>query len=117
MVERTGDRISLQSLEQMFTNMKEAPWYVDGELLWGYFFTDPNPKKLESAAERLRSLGYRFGSIYPTDDGGTHFLHVEKIERHTPQSLHARNLELYALADEFGLESYDGMDVGPVLSE
>ncbi|HEX6124860.1 MAG TPA: ribonuclease E inhibitor RraB [Pyrinomonadaceae bacterium] len=112
------NRISLESLEEMFANMKgKAPWYKDGDLLWGYFFTDPDPKKLERAAERLTMMGYRFGSIYPTDDGTTHFLHVDRVETHTPQTLHLRNAELYALADEFDLESYDGMDVGPVLSD
>jgi len=28
--------------------------------------------------------------------------------------LHARNAEFYQLAEKFELESYDGMDVGPV---
>ena len=42
------------------------------------------------------------------------FLHVEKEEAHSPGSLHARNAEFYALAEEHDLLSYDGMDVGPI---
>lgn len=107
--------ITLEKLEEMFANMRrDTPWNVDGDLLWGYFFTDPDPKNLQPVAERLSTAGYRIVKLYPTDDGSTHFLHVERVETHSPKSLHARNAEFYALASEFGIESYDGMDVGPV---
>ena len=38
---------------------------------------------------------------------------VERVEKHTPASLHARNQQFYALADKFAVDVYDGMDVGP----
>jgi hypothetical protein len=82
-------------------------------MLWGYFFTDPDPKKLEPIAKQLSHSGYRVVSIYPTDDESTHFLHVERVEHHTPRTLDARNQEFYALAVKFGITTYDGMDVGP----
>lgn len=108
-------RITLEDNKRMFENMRSHPgWDVDGELLWGYFFTDPDPKKLEAAVDPLVHAGYRFVDIHPTEDWTTYFLHVEKIEKHTPESLHLRNTEFYRFADEYGLESYDGMDVGPV---
>jgi hypothetical protein len=107
--------ITLQALEDMFANMRATTkWDVDGEMLWGYFFTDTDPKNLERVVEPLTNAGYRFVNIYETDDKSTHFLHVERVEKHTPQTLHARNAEFYKLAEKFGLESYDGMDVGPV---
>jgi hypothetical protein len=107
--------ITLQKLEQMFSGMRaETNWNVDGDMLWGYFFTDPDPQKLARVAQHLERVGYRVVSIYETDDKNTHVLHAERAETHSPQTLHARNLEFYQLADEFGLESYDGMDVGPV---
>jgi Regulator of ribonuclease activity B len=62
-------------------------------------------------ATELEAAGYRVATRYPTDDGSTHFLHVERIEHHPPTSLHARNTEFYGLAERHGLESYDGMDV------
>ena len=106
--------ITLEKLETMFANMrKETKWNLDGDMLWGYFFTDPNRKKLEPVAKHLSETGYRVVAIYPTDDKSTFFLHVERVEHHTPKTLNARNLEFYALAAKFGLESYDGMDVGP----
>jgi hypothetical protein len=110
--------MTLQQMEDMFSNMRaKTKWDVDGDMLWGYFFTDLDPKKLERASQHLTQAGYRIVRIYPTDDGSTHVLHVERIEKHTPQTLHARNGELEKLASEFALESYDGMDVGPVLSQ
>ena len=57
------------------------------------------------------------GFLEPTpedDNQGLLFLHVEREERHTVESLYARNQDLYRFAAEFGLESYDGMDVGPI---
>ena len=107
--------IPLKMLKQMFKNMRDkSGWDTDAELLWGYFFTDPNPEKLNPIAEHLKNAGYRIVKIYRTDDRSTNFLHVERIEHHTPASLHRRNGELQSLAESFSIESYDGMDVGPV---
>jgi len=107
--------ISLEQLRQMFWNMKNrSGWDVDGNLLWGYFFTDPNPIKLEPLATHLVGMGYRLISIYETDDRSTYFLHVERVETHTPSSLLKHTIEMNALAVKFGVASYDGMDAGPV---
>jgi hypothetical protein len=110
--------ITLEQLQDMFMNMRthtgSKKWNVDGDLLWGYFFTDPDPRKLKSVADFLVKNGYRFVDTHPTDNKKTFFLHVERMEHHTPESLNERNLEFYKLADQFHLESYDGMDVGPV---
>ena len=106
--------ITLKDLEDMFSNMrKETKWDLNGDMLWGYFFTDRDPKKLEPVAKHLSAAGYRVVSIYPADDNSIHWLHVERIEHHTAKSLHIRNQELSALATKFGIEDYDGMDVGP----
>ena len=107
--------ITIDQLKDMFDRMRaEAPFDVDSELLWGYFFTDPSKKKLRPLADELLQQGYREAGLYRTDDRTTYFLHVEKVEKHTPESLDERNAHLQALADRFGIESYDGMDVGPV---
>jgi Protein of unknown function (DUF1260). len=57
--------------------------------------------------------GYRFVDIHEADDSSMRVLHVERVETHSPESLFARNAELYRVAETFGLDSYDGMDVGP----
>lgn len=43
-----------------------------------------------------------------------YWLHIEKVETHTTASLDQRNNEFYVFAHEFGIDSYDGMDVWPV---
>lgn len=109
--------IQLEELQEMFDRMRESTsWDVDGPMVWGFFFTHPDQEKLELAATHLQDQGYRFVSIYPTDDDSTCFLHVEKVEAHTPESLDERNQQFYAFAERHGLERYDGMDVGPVVS-
>ena len=47
--------------------------------------------------------------------GGNAFfwLHVEKVETHSPESLNKRNGELDRFASAFPSVEYDGMDVGP----
>ncbi len=64
--------MTLQQIEQMFANMRaQTKWDVDGEMLWGYFFTDPDTNKLTRASQRLTASGYRLVQIYPTDDKAT----------------------------------------------
>jgi hypothetical protein len=113
--------ISREDLQAMFDNIaNETEWNLAGDMLWGYFFTDQDQERLESCASVLVEQGYRLVDIHPTDveeDGvaqePTIILHVEKVETHTVESLDARNQEFYQLAESLGLESYDGMDVGP----
>jgi hypothetical protein len=64
--------ITLQQLEEMFTNMRaKTKWNLDGEMLWGYFFIDPDAKKLDPVAKYLSEIGYHVVAIYPTDDAKT----------------------------------------------
>ena len=100
----------------MFSEMrKNSKWNVDGPLLWGYFFVDSSRARLSKLADRLQIEGYKLVELRPAVDSTImHQLHVERIETHTPESLHARNTQLYSLISEFGVASYDGMDVGPI---
>lgn len=86
-------------------------------MLWGYFFADAELNRLNAAQRELEALGYRFVELFETEvDGrpsGEFMLHVEKLETHTVDSLDSRNGELEALSARHGLQSYDGMDVGP----
>lgn len=113
--------IELEQLEEMFANIANgAKWDMSKPMLWGYFFTDPSEEKLASVVPALERDGCRFVDLYVPDlDEGEetyYFLHVEKEEIHTPSSLFERNGQFYALAELYGLGSYDGMDVGPILS-
>ncbi|MCY3021129.1 MAG: ribonuclease E inhibitor RraB [Planctomycetota bacterium] len=102
-------------LEEMFDGMRtKSKWNVDGDLLWGYFFTDKSVANLRKAAKQLASMGYRFVETHKDANGELFWLHVEKVETHTVDSLDRRNHELSAFAEANGLNSYDGMDVGDV---
>ena len=115
-----GKTISLDFLEEMFANINESTeWDMNGDMLWGYFFTHNEPKLLEQARDELVAKGYRFVNLHESDETDQDgpcmwWLHVEKEETHTPESLDARNDELYVFAARHGLDSYDGMDVGPI---
>jgi hypothetical protein len=105
--------IKKSQLVEMFEGMREqAPWDVDSNLLWGYFFTGSDPSQLTSLADELVSLHYRFVEQRPDDKDSGYWLHMEKVETHSPDSLHLRNRELYRRAADHGV-NYDGMDVGP----
>lgn len=111
--------ITLEQLEEMFSNIGAgAKWDMTRPMLWGYFFTDRSKEKLEVASHELEREGYRFVSLFvPELDEGEEeyfFLHVEKAETHSPMSLHERNTQLYKFAEARNLDTYDGMDVGPI---
>jgi hypothetical protein len=105
-------------IEEMFArNRARGQWDMDGPLLWGYFFTCDTPEPLEAAAPALAAQGYDLVEIFATEDEGVpelFWLHVEKVETHSVDTLDQRNRELDAFAAKWGLASYDGMDVGAV---
>lgn len=116
-------KITLETLVDFFASTRQSraaghmAWDIDGICRWSYFFVDGVRDKLMPVARHLESLGYEFrGTLDPEDpdDQQIYLLRMDRVERHTPQSLHARNLELYSIADRFGIEAYDGMDVGAV---
>ena len=77
------------------------------------------PAKLERVVPLLERNGYKFVEIFLADkenkrEPDVWWLHVEKVEIHTPNTLNERNKVFYKFADENDLASYDGMDVGPV---
>ncbi|MFC5462647.1 ribonuclease E inhibitor RraB [Massilia niabensis] len=104
----------------MFAQIAEqSNWDMSQEMLWGYFFTNAQRQPLELAARELAKSGYRVVNIYLSDknkpsDPDLWWLHVERIEHHSVDSLHLRNNEHASFATKWGLTSYDGMDVGPV---
>lgn len=110
--------ITREQLDEMFTSMRaKARWSIDGECCWDYFFVDSDRDKLLRAGELLERQGFEIvGLLEPSpddDDQHTVYLQVRRIERHTVDSLLARNAELYAFAERVGLKAYDGMDVSP----
>lgn len=114
------NRITKDQLVEMFDSMsQDSAWDFSKPMVWGYFFTDGSKERLQAARPALESQGYKFVDLYLADKEGPGdpelwWLHVEKVEIHTPDSLDQRNTALYKFADDHSLGSYDGMDVGPV---
>lgn len=115
--------ISKAELEGMFKNISaNTDWDLTKPLLWGYFFTDKSKEKLKASGSLLEKQGYRFVDIYQAKDENNKvldywWLHVEKVEVHTADSLYERNMSFYKFADQQALKSYDGMDVGPAIQK
>ena len=109
------ETITLQQLQEMFAGLRsESDWNIDGEMLWGYYFTAPAPEVLESVAETLSERGFDISEIFEGDDEPIFILQAERLEKHTPESLFALNADLEALATKFEGVEYDGMDVNPI---
>ena len=111
--------ITKDQLIEMFDNLPKKPdWDSTKPLLWGYFFTDQSKEKLETVAPLLAKQGYRVVDIFLSEKDNPKepdiwWLHVEKVEIHNPETLNQRNMIFYQFADDNGIDSYDGMDVGP----
>lgn len=102
----------------MFAGLhSETDWNLDGEMLWGYYFTAAAPEVLESLAEKLEERDFDVVEIFESDDDPVFVLQAQRIEKHTPESLFALNAQLEELVGKFEGVEYDGMDVDPVTDE
>ena len=116
--------ITREQVESLFDrcrkNQKEgrASWSIDGPCKWSFFFVDTDRTKLLRLAKYLEQCGYEsIGFLDPTSGDAPRavlFLRADRIEKHSLDSLLSRNAELYAMAEQFELDDYDGMDVGSV---
>lgn len=112
--------ITIEQLDEMFNNIRdEGQWDLSKPLLWGYYFTDADPNKLQSVIPKIESMGYSIVNIFQAkkeveSEADSFYLHVEKVEIHNSKSLDKTNDDFYIFALKNGLDSYDGMDVGPV---
>jgi hypothetical protein len=112
--------IAREILQQMFDGIsEEGQWDMSEPMMWGYFFTHPEKGPLARVVPLLQARDYEFVDLYQGDennpaDADLWWLHVQRVEAHSVDSLFARNEQLREFASDHGLDSYDGMDVGPV---
>lgn len=112
--------ISREAIDEFFADNKRRGESLDGDMLWGYFFTHHDGAALEDMQPIVEALGYTYvGILEPedADDDSDLLLHVERVEKHSPASLFKRCRELSELAEEHGLDGFDGFDVGHVDGE
>jgi hypothetical protein len=111
--------IDRETLKEMFDSIAEqGQWDMSQPMLWGYFFTHSDPKRLHDVVPILQSRDYEFVDIFKSEEDDPAkaelwWLHVQRVEVHSVDSLFARNEQLDDFARGQRLASYDGMDVGP----
>lgn len=111
--------IEREALVEMFESIaRQGDWDMSQPMLWGFFFTNHEPTALRAAVPKLQADDYEFVDIYESDkdspsDADLWWLHVQRVEVHTVDTLFARNERLAEFASRHGIDSYDGMDVGP----
>lgn len=106
------NKISLEKIEEMFSNMHSNGVNTDKTMLWGYFFTATKKDNFDKVANELKSKKFDFVEVFQAEDK-SYWLHLERKEVHNAKSLHQLDEELYAIADKYKI-SYDGFDVGNV---
>lgn len=111
-VKSQSEKISLEKIEELFSNMKANGTNTDSTMLWGYFFTSNSRINFEKVANDLKEQNFEFVEIYQSEDG-SFWLHLERKEIHNPKSLFELDEKLYAIADKYKI-NYDGFDVGNV---
>lgn len=106
------NKIPLEKIEEMFSNMHANGVNTDQIMLWGYFFTSTKKDKFDQIAKELKSKNFEFVEIFQAEDK-SYWLHLERKEIHNAKSLYELDEELYAIADKYKV-IYDGFDVGNV---
>jgi hypothetical protein len=97
---------------------RKGTWNLEEPLLWAYYFEAREQAPLISLRDSLERSGYQFVELLTPDErAGAYVLHVSRVEKHSVESLNARNRKLCTLAKKLKVDSYKGMDVGPVLAE
>lgn len=106
------NKIPLEKIEEMFSNMHANGVNTDQIMLWGYFFTSTKKDQFDKVAKELKSKNFEFVEIFQAEDK-SYWLHLERKEIHNAKSLFELDEELYAIADKYKI-IYDGFDVGNV---
>jgi hypothetical protein len=96
--------------KEMFAKMAADGLDLSSALQWGYFLVHADPEPLVEVAEEMRELGYSCESLHQAD-GGQWVLQLAKVEIHTAESLHQRNLNFNELVATREIDLYDGWDV------
>ncbi|MBO9683895.1 MAG: tetratricopeptide repeat protein, partial [Flavisolibacter sp.] len=102
---------NLEQINSIFDRMEVQGVDTKQNLLYGYFFFDKDKSKLEKLKNDLVAQSYLFVEL-DKKENGEYMLHVEKVEKHTRQSLREREQNLRVLAAKHNVSSFDGFDIG-----
>lgn len=109
----------IEGIKEIFAEAKrEDNWNTDEAMLYSYYFVDKDADKLDGLGVALEEKDFDYIGVYELGDDetdestGEFLLHIDKVEQHTPESLAQRNVEFQKLADEYGIQTYDGWEFG-----
>ena len=57
---KENDMISIEQIEEMYSNMQSDGINTDADFLYGYFFLSENGERLEQAIDDLEALNFQF---------------------------------------------------------
>jgi tetratricopeptide (TPR) repeat protein len=102
----------MEAINSIFDRLEAQGIDTKQEFLYGYFFCRKNKSQLESLKQVLVQRLFSFVEIRKDEE--LFVLHtVEKIKRHTRESLFATKQNFIKLAEHDGI-FYDGFDVGNI---
>jgi hypothetical protein len=87
-------------------------WNLEGDLLWGYFFTSGSKAPLVLLSWVLPLFGYRTVDFTLQEDGKLWWLHSEHIQTNSLESISLRDVRFNRLAGFLFNSDFDGWDVG-----
>ena len=114
--------IDQETINRFFANIKsKGDFEIQNELTWGFFFVSINVDFILDVKNYLVNKGYQYVDLFEAEkeqegDESEFFLHMQKIEIHTAETLNERNKLLYGIAEKFDVE-YDGFDLGRIESQ
>ena len=118
-MEFTDTDSQLAGIREIFEQARtEDGWNLDEPMLYSYYFIGTDADKLDGLGEALEEKDYEFIGVYELGDEetekatGEFLLHLDRVEKHTPESLAQRNVEFAKLAEDYGGVSYDGWEFG-----
>ncbi|HMU46973.1 MAG TPA: ribonuclease E inhibitor RraB [Chitinophagaceae bacterium] len=112
-IKETDNNKEIELINSIFDKMEAQGVNTKENLLYGYFFFDRDKLKLEKLKTELMKQSFRFVEL--DHRGNNEFiLHVEKVEKHTRQSLFERGQHLKQIARLNDVSTYDGFDIGNI---
>lgn len=92
----------------------EAKWDLNKPLVWGYYFYDKDPAKLEKLKKKLEEKGFKVYQVRKSAYfiRNNYLLYAYEEVTHTPESLFDQCNRLANLAIENGIEEFDGWEAG-----
>ena len=103
-------------LQAMFDQAARRGSDLSKPHIWGFYFANPTRAPLDNAAALLSIEGFQLVSLQLTQPDAWQ-LHVERVEAHSADSLHALNLALEDFARKHGIEKLPTMDIGSAPSQ